>query len=92
MASRANLVHHVGRRRPRLIAALESRLDELRFALRRFTNEPTVAGAEKLTAIPLAGLTKVLRGSTGPRGHGGTVAAEAGRAASAREISGTPER
>ncbi|MFM9975018.1 MAG: aminotransferase class III-fold pyridoxal phosphate-dependent enzyme [Beijerinckiaceae bacterium] len=45
-----NTAHHIGYAHPRLIAALKTQLDELPFCPRRFTNEPAVALAEKLTA------------------------------------------
>lgn len=44
-----NTAHHLGYGHPRLIAALKAQLDELSFSPRRFTNEPAVRLAEKLT-------------------------------------------
>lgn len=44
-----NTAHHLGYDHPRLIAALKAQLDELSFSPRRFTNEPAVRLAEKLT-------------------------------------------
>jgi 4-aminobutyrate aminotransferase len=44
-----NTAHHIGYGHPRLIAAMKAQLDELPFCPRRYTNEPAVALAEKLT-------------------------------------------
>ncbi len=46
-----NSCHHVGYGHPRLIAAMKQQLDELPFTPRRFTDEPAVALAEKLSAL-----------------------------------------
>ena len=46
-----NNVHHIGYGHPRLIAAIKGQLDELSFAPRRFTNEPAVALAQKLSGL-----------------------------------------
>lgn len=46
-----NSCHHVGYGHPRLTAAMKQQLDELPFTPRRFTDEPAVALAEKLSAL-----------------------------------------
>jgi 4-aminobutyrate aminotransferase len=55
-----NNVHHLGHAHPRLIAALKAQLDELPFTPRRFTNQPAVDLARKLTALAPRGLDKLL--------------------------------
>ncbi|MBL0143921.1 MAG: aspartate aminotransferase family protein [Betaproteobacteria bacterium] len=51
-----NNVHHVGYAHPRVIAAIKRQLDELSFAPRRFTCEPSVRLAEALVArMPFPG-------------------------------------
>ena len=55
-----NSVHHIGYGHPKLIAAIKAQLDELSFAPRRFTCEPAVELAEKLTALAPGDLGKVL--------------------------------
>lgn len=55
-----NNVHHIGYGHPKLIAAIKRQLDELPFAPRRFTCEPAISLARKLTTIAPAGLEKVL--------------------------------
>jgi 4-aminobutyrate aminotransferase len=60
-----NNVHHIGYGHPRLIAALKRQMDELPFVPRRFTNEPAVRLAEKLTAIAPGGLSKMLLATGG---------------------------
>ncbi|MHA1528803.1 MAG: (R)-1-hydroxy-2-aminoethylphosphonate ammonia-lyase [Alphaproteobacteria bacterium] len=55
-----NSVHHIGYGHPRLKAAIKAQLDELSFAPRRFTCEPAVELAEKLTALAPGDLGKVL--------------------------------
>lgn len=44
-----NGVHHIGHAHPRLVAALKSQLDALTFAPRRYTCEPAIELAERLT-------------------------------------------
>lgn len=46
-----NNVHHIGYAHPRLIAAIKKQLDELSFAPRRFTDEPAIDLARKLSEI-----------------------------------------
>ncbi len=55
-----NSVHHIGYGHPKLKAAIKAQLDELSFAPRRFTCEPAVQLAEKLTALAPGDLGKVL--------------------------------
>ncbi len=55
-----NSVHHIGYAHPKLIAAIKAQLDDLSFAPRRFTCEPAVALAEKLTSLAPGDLGKVL--------------------------------
>ncbi len=56
-----NSVHHIGYGHPRLKAALVRQMDELPFAPRRFTCEPAMALAERLSALaPWPGGAKVL--------------------------------
>ena len=55
-----NSVHHIGYGHPRLKAAIKAQIDDLCFAPRRFTCEPAVALAEKLTGLAPDGLGKVL--------------------------------
>ncbi|MCP5197075.1 MAG: aspartate aminotransferase family protein [Gammaproteobacteria bacterium] len=55
-----NNAHHLGYAHPRLIAALKRQLDELPFAPRRFTCEPAIGLARRLTEISPPGLDKVL--------------------------------
>ncbi|MER2600896.1 MAG: aspartate aminotransferase family protein [Candidatus Competibacter phosphatis] len=55
-----NSVHHLGYGHPRLLAAIKAQLDELSFAPRRFTCEPAVDLARRLSQISPPGLEKVL--------------------------------
>ncbi len=55
-----NSVHHIGYGHPRLVAAVKDQLDVLPFSPRRFTNDVSVALAEKLAAIAPGDLGKVL--------------------------------
>ncbi|MSP87775.1 MAG: aspartate aminotransferase family protein [Alphaproteobacteria bacterium] len=55
-----NNVHHIGYGHPRLVEALKRQLDELPFTPRRFTDEPAIALARKLTEIAPGDLSKVL--------------------------------
>jgi 4-aminobutyrate aminotransferase len=55
-----NSVHHIGYGHPKLKAAIKAQLDELSFAPRRFTCEPAVELAEKLTELAPGDLGKVL--------------------------------
>ena len=55
-----NSVHHIGYGHPRLIAAIKDQLDTLPFSPRRFTNDVSVALAERLGDIAPGDLNKVL--------------------------------
>jgi 4-aminobutyrate aminotransferase len=55
-----NSVHQVGFNHPRVIAAISKQLEKLSFSPRRYTNEPAVQLAEKLTAIAPGDLNRVL--------------------------------
>ncbi|HRE55194.1 MAG TPA: aspartate aminotransferase family protein [Candidatus Competibacter sp.] len=55
-----NSAHHLGYGHPRLLAAIKTQLDELSFAPRRFTCEPAVELARRLTDLSPPGLDKVL--------------------------------
>lgn len=46
-----NNAHHIGYGHPRLIAAIKRQMDKLSFVPRRFTNEPAIALARKLSTI-----------------------------------------
>jgi 4-aminobutyrate aminotransferase len=77
-----NSVHHIGYGHPRLIAAIKDQLDQLPFAPRRFTNEPAVQLAEKLTEIAPGDLGKVLFTTGGSDAN--EVALKIARAATGR--------
>ncbi|WP_299378561.1 aspartate aminotransferase family protein [uncultured Kiloniella sp.] len=55
-----NNVHHIGYGHPRLKQAIKQQLDDLPFAPRRFTCDPAVELAEKLTDLAPGDLNKVL--------------------------------
>jgi 4-aminobutyrate aminotransferase len=55
-----NNVHHVGYGHPRLKRAIAAQMDALPFTPRRYTSEPAIALAKKLTAIAPGNLGKVL--------------------------------
>ncbi len=55
-----NNVHQVGFGHPKVIAAVKRQLDELSFCTRRYTNEPAIALARKLTDLAPGNLNKVL--------------------------------
>lgn len=55
-----NNVHHIGYGHPRLKDAIARQMDELPFAPRRYTCEPAIALARKLTEISPPSLQKVL--------------------------------
>ncbi|MEH6630125.1 MAG: aspartate aminotransferase family protein [Halopseudomonas aestusnigri] len=55
-----NNVHHIGYGHPRLKDAIKKQLDDLPFAPRRFTCDPAVELAEKLTELAPGDLSKVL--------------------------------
>ena len=55
-----NNVHHIGYGHPQLKRAIAEQMDALPFAPRRYTCEPAIALAEKLSAIAPQGSAKVL--------------------------------
>ena len=55
-----NTVHQVGFSHPRVIAAIKDQLDTLSFCTRRYTCEPAIALAKKLTEITPGDLKRVL--------------------------------
>ena len=55
-----NSVHHLGYGHPRVIGAIKEQLDALPFSPRRFTNEPAVRLAERLTGLAPDPLGKCL--------------------------------
>ncbi|KIC36899.1 (R)-1-hydroxy-2-aminoethylphosphonate ammonia-lyase [Leisingera sp. ANG-M7] len=77
-----NSVHHLGYGHPKLVAAIKQQLDDLPFAPRRFTNEPAVELAEKLTAITPGDLGKTLFTTGGSDAN--EVALKIARAATGR--------
>lgn len=60
-----NNVHHIGYQNARLIQAVKDQLDKLSFAPRRFTCEPAVELAEKLTSLAPGKLNKLLLAPSG---------------------------
>jgi 4-aminobutyrate aminotransferase len=60
-----NNVHHIGHGHPRLIREISAQLGKLTFAPRRFTCEPAVELAEKLSKIAPGDLSKVLFAPSG---------------------------
>ncbi|PTB94764.1 aspartate aminotransferase family protein, partial [Marivirga lumbricoides] len=54
-----NNVHQLGFAHPKLVEALKKQLDSLTFSTRRYTNEPAIDFAEKLTSLT-PGLDKIL--------------------------------
>jgi (R)-1-hydroxy-2-aminoethylphosphonate ammonia-lyase len=60
-----NSCHHIGYGHPRLIDAMKRQLDELPFTPRRFTDEPAVALAERLSALWPGSPGKVLLATGG---------------------------
>lgn len=65
MDFQGNTCHNIGYAHPRLIAALKDQLERLPFTPRRFTNEPAVALAERLSALWPYGAGRVLFGLSG---------------------------
>ena len=55
-----NNVHQVGFSHPKMVSALMGQLQELTFSTRRYTNEKTIAFAEKLTSLTPNGLDRML--------------------------------
>jgi 4-aminobutyrate aminotransferase len=60
-----NNVHHIGHAHPRLIRGITAQLGQLTFAPRRFTCEPAVELAERLSQIAPGDLSKVLFAPSG---------------------------
>lgn len=55
-----NAVHQVGYGHPKVIAAIKEQLDVMPFCPRRFTNQPAVALAKRLTELAPGDLNKLL--------------------------------
>ena len=55
-----NCVHQVGYAHPKVVAAIKHQLDELSFCPRRYTCEPAIALADKLTSLAPGNLKRVL--------------------------------
>ena len=55
-----NNVHQVGYKHPKVIAAVKEQLDKLPFSPRRYTNEPAIQLAKKLTELTGGRLNKAL--------------------------------
>jgi 4-aminobutyrate aminotransferase len=55
-----NNVHHLGFGHPRVVAAIKEQLDRMSFCTRRYTCEPAIELAEKLTEVAPRGLDRVL--------------------------------
>ena len=65
-----NALHQVGYGHPKVISAIKDQLDVMPFCPRRFTNEPSVALAKRLTELAPGTLNKILfaPGGTGAIG------------------------
>ena len=77
-----NSVHHIGYGHPRVIAAIKAQLDALPFSPRRFTNEPAIRLAERLSVLAPGGVAKVLFTTGGSDAN--EVALKIARAATGR--------
>ena len=77
-----NSVHHIGYGHPRVIAAIKAQLDALPFSPRRFTNEPAIRLAERLSVLAPGGIAKVLFTTGGSDAN--EVALKIARAATGR--------
>lgn len=60
-----NNVHHVGYGHPRLVSAIKAQMDDLPFSPRRFTCDPAVELARKLSEITPGDLSKTLLATGG---------------------------
>lgn len=77
-----NNVHQIGFSHPKLIQRLTEQLQQLSFSTRRFTNEPAIRFAEKLTSLTPPGLNKVLMVPNGSSAVG--IALKLARAATGK--------
>ncbi len=77
-----NSVHHLGYGHPKVVAAIKDQLDALPFSPRRFTNEVSVALAERLGSLAPGDLSKVLFTTGGSDAN--EVALKIARAATGR--------
>src|SRR5213593_494024 len=77
-----NNVHQVGFSHPRVIAAIKDQLDTLSFCTRRYTCEPAIALAKKLTELAPGKLNRVLFAPGGTTAVG--MALKLARAATGR--------
>ncbi len=77
-----NNVHQVGFGHPRVIAAVMDQLERLPFCTRRYTNEPAISLARKLTALAPGDLGRVLFAPGGASAIG--IALKLARAATGR--------
>lgn len=77
-----NNVHQIGFGHPRVIAAIKEQLDKLPFCTRRYTNEPAIRLAEKLTGFAPGDLSRVLFAPGGASAIG--IALKLARAATGR--------
>ena len=55
-----NSLHQIGHAHPRVVEAVKRQLDVLAFCPRRFTNQPAISLAERLTKLAPGSLAKVL--------------------------------
>ncbi|HEX2936770.1 MAG TPA: aspartate aminotransferase family protein [Bacteroidales bacterium] len=60
-----NNVHHVGYKNPKILEALHQQVETLPFSPRRYTNQPAINLAKKLTKIAPDELTRVLFAPSG---------------------------
>lgn len=77
-----NSVHQVGFANPRVIQAIKDQLDTLSFCTRRYTNQPAIDLARKLTELAPGDLNKVLFAPGGAEAMG--MALKLARAATGR--------
>jgi len=77
-----NNVHQIGFGHPRVIAAIKKQLDQLSFCTRRYTNEPAIRLAEKITRTAPGDLSRVLFAPGGASANG--IALQLARLATGR--------
>src|SRR5882672_10440602 len=77
-----NNVHQLGFGHPRVVNAIKQQLNELPFCTRRYTNEPAIRLAEKLTQVAPGDLNRVLFAPGGTAAIG--IALKLARAATGR--------